>query len=187
LLPLGVGDLSGARVEIAAPTASVRVSRRIDRRHNEQEHTMDINITLAIKADPQAVWSALTDGALTPAYYLGFKAEYDLSAGAPYRYTVGGGSMITGTVLDVDAPRRLVATFNGAWDASVAELPESQVAFELIEPVMPMPGVTFLSCTHRGLPDSPIAGDLEQGWVAILSGLKTLLETGTPMVGAAAA
>jgi uncharacterized protein YndB with AHSA1/START domain len=145
---------------------------------------MDINVTLAIKAEPEAIWSALTDGAVTPAYYLGFKAEYELTAGAPYRYTVGGGSMITGTVLAVDAPRKLAATFNGAWDASVAELAESQVDFELIDPAMPMPGVTLLSCTHRGLPDSPIAGDLELGWVTILSGLKTLLETGAPMAGA---
>ena len=42
---------------------------------------------------------------------------------------------------------------------------------------MPMPGVTILSCVHTGLPDVPAAAGLELGWVAILSGLKTLLET----------
>ena len=146
----------------------------------------DLNITLAIQATPESVFAALTDGSVTPAYYLGFQAEFDLTPGAPYRYTAGGGSMITGTVTAVDAPRTLVTTFNGAWDPAVAELPESEVTFELIDPFMPMPGVTFLSCTHRGLPDAEVTAHLELGWVAILCGLKTLLETGAPMVGAPA-
>ena len=45
-----------------------------------------------------------------------------------------------------------------------------------------MPGVTLLTCVHEGLPDSPVAAHLELGWVSILSGLKTLVETGAPMV-----
>ena len=48
-------------------------------------------IQLAIRATPDQVWNALTDGAVTPAYYLGFAAEYDLTVGAGYRYTAGGG------------------------------------------------------------------------------------------------
>ena len=51
---------------------------------------------------------------------------------------------------------------------------------------MPMPGVTLLTCVHDGLPDAPVTDHLELGWVSILSGLKTLVETGAPMVGAAA-
>ena len=146
----------------------------------------DLTITLAIRSTPDAVWAALTDGAITPAYYLGFQADFELIPGAPYRYTVGGGSMITGTVTEVDPPRRLVTTFNGAWEPAVAELAESVVTFELVDPFMPMPGVTLLSCTHRGLPDTEVTAHLELGWVTILSGLKTLLETGAPMLGAPA-
>lgn len=146
----------------------------------------DITIAIAVRATPEAVWQALTDGAVTPAYYLGFQAEFDLREGASYRYSAGAGSMITGTVLAVDAPHRLVTTFNGAWEPSVAELPESKVTFEIIEPFMPMPGVTFLRCIHTGLAAGPVADHLELGWVAIVSGLKTLLETGAPMMGAPA-
>lgn len=141
-------------------------------------------IQLAIRATPDQVWNALTDGAVTPAYYIGFEAHYDLTSGAPYTYTAGGGDMITGVVREVEAGRKLVTTFNGHWDPSVAALPESQVTFEIFEPFMPMPGVTFLSCTHTGLPATEAAAHLEIGWVSILSGLKTLLETGAPMVGA---
>lgn len=46
---------------------------------------------------------------------------------------------------------------------------------------MPMPGVTFLSLRHEGLPDTEDAAHLEVGWVTIRSGLKTLLETGVPL------
>jgi len=48
-----------------------------------------------------------------------------------------------------------------------------------------MPGVTVLSVVHDGLPDTPAAAGLESGWVTIVSGLKTLLETGAPMFGPA--
>lgn len=43
---------------------------------------------------------------------------------------------------------------------------------------MPMPDVTFLSCVHENLPATESARHLDIGWVSILSGLKTLLETG---------
>jgi uncharacterized protein YndB with AHSA1/START domain len=138
-------------------------------------------VQIAIKATPEAVWTALTDGAITPAYYIGFTAEFDLSAGAAYRYRVGGGDVITGTVISVDPGKQLVTTFNGLWDPEVAQLPESTVTFTIFEPFMPMPGVTFLAVTHDGLPDTPAAAHLEIGWVTILSGLKTLLETDAPI------
>ena len=40
-------------------------------------------IQTAIRAEPARVWEALTDGAITPAYYYGFTADYRLEAGAP--------------------------------------------------------------------------------------------------------
>ena len=140
------------------------------------------HIQLAIRAAADEVWDALVDGAVTPAYYVGFRAEFDLEAGKPYRYTAGGGAMITGTVLEVERGSKLVTTFNGHWDPAVDALDESTVTFSIFEPFMPMPGVTFLSCRHEGLDGSDAAAALEIGWVSILSGLKTLLETGSPMV-----
>lgn len=141
-------------------------------------------IQLAIKATPEQVWDALTDGKVTPAYYVGFEADFDLQAGEPYRYTANGHDVITGTVLEVGPGHRLVTSFNGSWSPEVAELPETRVTFSIVEPFMPMPGVTFLSLVHEGLPATDAAAHLEIGWVSILSGLKTLLETGVPLVDA---
>jgi uncharacterized protein YndB with AHSA1/START domain len=89
--------------------------------------------------------------------------------------------MITGQVREVVPGRRLVTTFNGHWAPEVDALPESLVTFELSDALMPIPGVTLLTCRHENLPDGPLAEHLELGWVSILSGLKTLLETGTPL------
>lgn len=144
------------------------------------------HVQVAIKATHQDVWNALVDGDVTPAYYYGFRAEYDLTPGSPYRYTAGGGDVIFGEVIDVVPGRRLSATFNGRWDPAVAELPESKVTFSIEDPKMPFPGITVLSLRHEELTDDVAAAGLEAGWVTILSGLKTLLETGAPMIGAPA-
>jgi uncharacterized protein YndB with AHSA1/START domain len=141
-------------------------------------------IQIAIKADAEQVFDALTNGKLTPAYYYGFEADYDLAAGSPYRYTAGGAEVITGTVLAVEPGRSLRTSFRGAWAPDVAALPESTVTYTLAAPPMPAPGVTVLTLEHEGLPSGETAAGIEIGWVLILSGLKTLLETERPMVDA---
>lgn len=142
-------------------------------------------IQIAIKASPEQVWTALTDPSITPAYYYGFEAHYDLTPGSPYSYVNGGERVITGRVTDVIEREKLSMTFAGTWAPDVAELPESFVTYELGETAMAVPGLTALTLTHDGLPETESARNVEMGWVLILSGLKTLLETGTPLVPAA--
>lgn len=141
-------------------------------------------IQIVIRADAQQVFDALTDGRQTPAYYYGFEAEFDLAAGRSYRYVAGGADVITGTVLAVEPGRSLRTTFRGAWAPDVAALPESTVTYTLSDPPMPAPGVTVLTLDHEGLPAGEAAAGIQLGWVLILSGLKTLLETERPMVAA---
>jgi uncharacterized protein YndB with AHSA1/START domain len=151
--------------------------------HSPAPATTPLTVALALRATPEQVWHALTDAAVTPAYYYGFAAELPRTAGSSYRYTAGGGDMITGRVVEAD-DTRIRMTFNGFWQPDVAALPESVVTISLDEPAMPTPGVTVLTLVHDGLPDSPAAQGLHAGWVLILSGLKTLLETGTPLAAA---
>ena len=142
-------------------------------------------IQLAIKADPAEVWAAITDGAITPAYYYGFEAHYgDVTRGAEYSYLSDGRPVISGSLRDVIPGKRLSMTFAGTWADDVAELPESVVTYELGETAMAIPGLTALTLTHEGLPDTDAARNVEKGWVLILSGLKTLIETGRPLVAA---
>jgi uncharacterized protein YndB with AHSA1/START domain len=141
-------------------------------------------IQLAIKASPEEIWAALTSPEISPAYYFGFEAHYDLTPGAGYRYVSGGHEVITGRLIDVVEGTRLSMTFVGTWAPDVAELPESTVTYELGDAAMSIPGITALTLTHEGLPDTDSAHNVERGWVLILSGLKTLLETGSPLVPA---
>lgn len=141
-------------------------------------------IRIAIRADAEQVFDALTNGKITPAYYYGFEADYDLAPGRPYRYTAGGADMVTGTVLAVEPGRSLRTSFNGAWTPAVAALPESTVTFSLADPPLEAPGVTVVTLEHDGVPAGATAQDIELGWVLILSGLKTLLETERPLISA---
>ena len=75
--------------------------------------------------------------------------------------------------LEVDPPRRLVQTFNAMWADEVRSEPTSRVTWE-IEPV----GTSCrLTVTHDQLRDGA-NNQLYGGWPMILSGIKTLIETG---------
>jgi uncharacterized protein YndB with AHSA1/START domain len=86
-------------------------------------------------------------------------------------------------VTEVEPGRRLVTTFQPHWDESVAQLPASTVTYTIVDTPMQSPGITYLTLVHEGLPEGPLADNIEMGWVTILSALKTLLETDVPMLG----
>jgi uncharacterized protein YndB with AHSA1/START domain len=139
-------------------------------------------VSVAFMADAVAVLAALTDGAQSPAYYYGFAIDSTFEPSADYSYTAGGMEMISGTITEVEPGTSLTMTFNGKWDPAVAALPQTEVTYSLAAPHMPSPGVTVLTMNHRGMPDGATADNVELGWVLILSGLKTLVETGAPLV-----
>jgi uncharacterized protein YndB with AHSA1/START domain/predicted transcriptional regulator len=132
-----------------------------------------------IRATPEALWRALTDGALTPQYYVGTQVESTWEPGSSYRYlTPNGVALLVGEVLEVDPPRRLATTFSPTW-GNEADARPSKVTWA-IEPAGPSCRVTV---THEDLdPASELTPQLVTGWAQILSGLKTLLETGEPLV-----
>lgn len=144
-------------------------------------HTDPLTVSLAIKAAPEQVWAALTDGSVSPAYYYGFSVGSSFDRGADYAYTVDGIPMITGVVTEVDPGTSMSMTFNGTWEPGVAALPETEVRYSLAAPMMPIAGVTVLTMQHLGMPAGDTADAVGKGWVLILSGLKTLLETGAPL------
>jgi len=88
---------------------------------------------------------------------------------------------VDGEILESDPPRLLRHSWRALYDAEQAEEPHSRVTWE-IEPQEG--GVTKLTVTHDQLEASPkTAEGVAGGWMYILSGLKTLLETGEPLQG----
>jgi uncharacterized protein YndB with AHSA1/START domain len=82
-------------------------------------------------------------------------------------------TLIEGENLEVDPPRRLVQTMHALWGEDVAAEGFSRVTWE-IEQVGD-------SCRLRVIHDELREGANDQlygGWMMILSGLKTYLETG---------
>jgi uncharacterized protein YndB with AHSA1/START domain len=128
-----------------------------------------------VKTTPEKLWEAITDPELRSRYSFGVDVESDWTAGSGYRSTARGGSfeVAAGENLEVDPPRRLVQSFNALWGDDVKAEGTSRVTWE-IEPVGDS---CRLVVTHDQLREN--ANDqLYGGWPMILSGLKTLLETG---------
>jgi uncharacterized protein YndB with AHSA1/START domain/DNA-binding transcriptional ArsR family regulator len=137
--------------------------------------------TVFIRATPDAIWRAITETEFTLRYYYGSTIESDFRPGSPYVMRIDGADQIRGEIVEADRPRRLVETFHAVWDEAVAADRPTNVTWEL-EPAGD--GVTKVSVVHdgfagRGATFEQVAG----GWPLILSGLKTLLETGQPLMG----
>ena len=132
-----------------------------------------------IKTTPERVWEAITTSDYTLQYYYASTVESDWQVGSDYVYAIQGHDAIVGQVLEADPPSRLVCSFDAKWDEQVAPDPPSRIIWE-IEPAGD--GVCKLTVVHDGF-DGETA-TLQQaigGMPYILSGLKTLLETGKPL------
>jgi uncharacterized protein YndB with AHSA1/START domain/DNA-binding transcriptional ArsR family regulator len=130
-----------------------------------------------IKTTPERLWEAITDPEQRKQYSFGVETQSDWTPGSDYKASVPGVvDIAAGENTEVDPPRLLVQTFNALWSDEVKEQGPTRVTWE-IEPV----GTSCrLTVTHDQLP--PDANpELYGGWPMILSGLKTLLETGEPL------
>src|SRR5215210_6270254 len=137
-----------------------------------------------IRATPEQVWRAITESAFTQRYYYRSTVESDWREGSPYRYAIGDTEAIVGVILDADPPRRLVQTFDARWDGDVAADPPSRLTWQLEEAA---PGVTKVTTIHDEFPARNATFEsVSSGMSFILSGLKSLLETGDPLVPEAA-
>ena len=148
-----------------------------------------------IRATPDAIWTAITDPDWTDRYGYGGRAQYELRPGGSFRLLASEGMRaqgvpevaVDGEVIEADPPRKLVQTWRLAMEASLAAEGFTRLTYE-IEPLEG--GVTKLTITHD-LTDTPVhaglvAGEMEDtgaggGWAWVLSGLKTLLETGASL------
>jgi uncharacterized protein YndB with AHSA1/START domain/DNA-binding transcriptional ArsR family regulator len=128
-----------------------------------------------IKTTPDRLWQAITDGEMRRRYTFGVGVSSDWSAGSEYSAGVPGVIDISaGENLEVEPPRRLVQSFNALWSDEVKAAGTSRVTWE-IEPIAE--DSCRLTVTHDQLP-ADASSELYGGWTMILSGLKTLLETG---------
>jgi len=144
-----------------------------------EDGTMEKVFEIYIKTTPERLWQAITDPALRSKYCFGVVVASDWEPGSSYTSTAGpdtvapGSAIAEGENLEVDPPRRLVQSFRALWSDDVRAEGTSRVTWE-IEPVGDS---CRLTVTHDQLREGA-NDELFGGWPMILSGLKTLLETG---------
>ncbi|REE90672.1 uncharacterized protein YndB with AHSA1/START domain [Paenibacillus taihuensis] len=135
--------------------------------------------TTYIATTPEKLWEALTSSEFTEQYFFGSRIESDWKIGSKVTYSRGGEVTDYGTILKCEPHRLLSFTWNYVADKSGRAEP-SQVTFTLV----PMNGSVKLTLKHENLIPSDIVDrddtfeGLNNGWPAILSNLKSLLETG---------
>ena len=126
-----------------------------------------------IKTTPERVWEAITDPELRRKYNFGASASSDWTPGSHYELASGPMMLAEGENLEVDPPRRLVQSFTAVWSEEVRAEGTSRVTWEIEQ----VEDSCRLTVTHDQLNENA-HGELYGGWPMILSGLKTLLESG---------
>ncbi|MDI1267279.1 MAG: SRPBCC family protein [bacterium] len=133
--------------------------------------------TIYIAAKAESVWQALTSAEFSRQYFSGFAIAVDLKVGGAFIASAPDGSVhIQGDVVECDPPRKLIVTWNVNWPALVEKLGPTLVTWE-IEPAGEAVKLTVQQSHDRDVSDDILSGG-RAGWPAILSGLKSLLETG---------
>jgi uncharacterized protein YndB with AHSA1/START domain/DNA-binding transcriptional ArsR family regulator len=148
-------------------------TRLIGLKKSVEEDVMEKVFEIYIKTTPERLWQAITDSEMRAKYSFGVGIESDWTQGSSYRAAAGAMPISEGENLEVDPPKRLVQSFHALWSDDVKDEGTSTVTWE-IEPVGDS---CRLLVTHSDLREGA-NDELYGGWPMILSGLKTLLETG---------
>lgn len=159
-----VGALTGLKYELEAEAM------------DKPRHVYDVYI----RATPERVWEAVTSGELTRRWFYGTALTGELKPGARIRYLgEDGQAAVEGEVLEVAPPTRFVHTWSSNWSSEFAADRPSRVTWE----ITPMGPTTLLRLTHDDFDgETATYRSISQGWAPILNSLKSLLETGEPLV-----
>jgi uncharacterized protein YndB with AHSA1/START domain len=129
-----------------------------------------------IRTTPEKLWSALTDGEFMKQYWFGNHCESQWKAGAPWKMLRGDGTILdAGEIVEADPPRRLVILWQNQHRPELAAEGASRCTMEL-EPTGSAVKLTLTHTIERE--PSKLIEAVSGGWPAILSNLKSLLESG---------
>jgi len=137
-----------------------------------------------IKATPEQIWDAITKPEFIAKYFHGAHVDSTFEPGASYKSWSPDRSQlwVDAEIYESEPPRKLSHSWRSLYDEESAGEPPSRVTWEIESSDG---GTSLLTVTHDQLEASPktavsVSG---AGWMLVLSGLKTLLETGQPMQG----
>jgi uncharacterized protein YndB with AHSA1/START domain/DNA-binding transcriptional ArsR family regulator len=136
--------------------------------------------SVVIRAAPERIWQAITDGVETEQYYYGTRVSSDWSEGGRIVYEYPDGTVAAdGQVLEIEPGRRVTMSFHARWDPEIEAEGPVTMSWQ-IEPGEA--GTSTLTVITSGMQaGGRVQGEFTGGIVFIVSGLKTYLETGTPL------
>jgi len=135
-----------------------------------------------IHTTPEKLWAALTQPEFTRQYWFDSSIESDWKPGGPIRFRRDGHINHDQIVLQCEPPRRLAYTWHPIFDEEMRSERPSRVTLQ-IDPMGEAGGtgsqVVRLTVTHDDFaPNSVVFPGISEGWPAVLSNLKSLLESG---------
>jgi uncharacterized protein YndB with AHSA1/START domain/predicted transcriptional regulator len=148
-------------------------------KHRLEDKTMVKVFEIYIKTTPERLWEAITNPEMRAKYTFGVGVYSDWTPGSAYKGQAASDAnspampISEGENLEVDPPKRLVQTFRALWSDGVKREGTSRVTWEIEQIV----DSCRLTVTHDQLREHANE-ELYGGWPMVLSGLKTLLETG---------
>ncbi|MDA0788361.1 MAG: SRPBCC family protein [Proteobacteria bacterium] len=147
---------------------------------NETSETREHQCVIYIQASRERVWEGLTTPGFTQRYFHETRVESDWQLGSDVIYYNPDRTVaVAGKVLEMEYPRRLSFTWQVHYDRQARQESPSRVTFTLDQVAGE---ATCLTVLHDQFPaDSVVLPQISRGWIAILSNLKTLLETGNTM------
>src|SRR5262245_43468517 len=133
-----------------------------------------------IASTPEKVWAALTTPEFTRQYFGGFAIEVEPRVGGAFAFRYPDGRVhISGKVVEWSPPHRFACTWLVEGMKDFGELPECLVTYEIVRAGDAV-RLTMTEAHSWDVPAAILSGG-QSGWPAILSGLKSLLETGKPL------
>ena len=132
-----------------------------------------------IRCPATEAWNAIVDGDVTVRYFYGTRVASSWEPGAPLTYTAEDGTVVAdGSVLSIDPGSMVEMSFHARWDPEL----EAEGPVREVWRVEDADGMTKLTVELYDAPEgSKTREDFTGGLPFIVSGMKTLLETGTPL------
>ena len=132
-----------------------------------------------IETTPEKLWEALTSSEFTRLYWWDTSVVSDWTVGSPFSLVLNGKTTDVGEILEADRPRRLSYTFHHILSEAARKERPSRVTFVLEQ----YGKLVKLTLTHEGFAEESVIIDgISKGWPAIMSSLKSLLESGSALV-----
>jgi len=128
-----------------------------------------------IETTAEKLWQALTSSEFSKRYWFNTELKSDWKVGSPFALVMNGTTTDVGEILQADRPRRLSYTFHHVLSEAARKERPTRVTFNL----EPHGKLVKLTLTHEDFEEGSVILDgISKGWPAILSSLKSYLETG---------